>query len=236
MKIISVGISIDHKNVSNEQFRSPISFLDFDMLIWDPSRMFYEYESAYPSIYMGCRNLNDNDSSIILGDISRRKNEITEILKLGRIVVLILPSPDKCYYATGQKTYSGTGRNRVTTSLVNNLNLFDTIPLKDLQTVKANGDSIEFRGSEPFKSYWEKMKEIHYYSAYLSSVVGKPFLFVKGTTKAVASYVPTEKGVFLILPSILKEERFNNKKEYRGLRLTFGLTDTAAFFHIFSKS
>jgi hypothetical protein len=124
MKIISVGIYIDHKNVSNGQFRSPISFLDFDMLIWDPRRMFYEYESDYPSMYMGHRSLNDNDSSIILGDISRRKNEITELLKLGRIVVLILPSPDKCYYATGQNTYSGTGRNRLTTRIVNEIICF----------------------------------------------------------------------------------------------------------------
>lgn len=221
MKIISVGISIDHRNVSNEQFRSPISFLDFDMLIWNPSEMFYEYEVGYPSTYMGHRDLNDNDSSIILGDISRRKNEITELLKLGRIVVLILPPPDKCYYATGQNTYSGTGKNRVTTRFVNELNLFSTIPLKDLETVIADGDSIEFRGNEPFKAYWEKMKEFHYYSAYLSSVIGKPFLFVKGTTKAVASYVPTEKGVFLILPSIVGEERFKTKKEYTLLCTQF---------------
>jgi hypothetical protein len=65
------------------------------------------------------------------------------------------------------------------------------------------------------------MKKFHYYSAYLSSVIGKPFLFVKGTTKAVASYVPTEKGVFLILPSIVAEERFKTKKEYTLLCTQF---------------
>jgi len=220
MKIISVGLYIDHKNVSNEQFRSPVSFLDFDMLIWDPSRMFYEY-AAYYTLYRGCRDLNADDSPKILADISRRENEINELLKLGRIVVLILPPPEKCYCATGQNKYSGTGRNRVTTRIVNELNLLSAIPLKDLATVTANGDSIEFRGNEPFKTYWGKMKESHYYSAYLQSIVGKPFLFIKGTTKAVASYVPTEKGVFLILPSILTEENFKTKKEYTLLCTQF---------------
>lgn len=214
MKIISVGVDIDHKNVSNEQFRSSVSFLDFDMLIWDSSNMFTEYNCHYNREYMGYRNLSDNDSPRILGDISRRKNEMIELLKLGRIVVLILPPPEKCYCATGQNTYSGTGRSRITNRIVTELYLLSTIPLNDLQTVTANGDSIEFQGNEPFKTYWEKMKGFDYYSAYLSSAVGKPFLFIKGTTKAVASYVQTEKGVFLILPSIFTEEYFKTKKEY----------------------
>jgi hypothetical protein len=215
VRIISVGVYINHKSILNEQFRSAVSFFDFDMVILNPSVIFSEYElDIFNPTYLGCRLLRESESQKILDDISRRKSEITELIKLGRTAVLVLPPPEKCYYSTGQKTYSGSGKNKVTQQFINELNLSSAIPLKDFSTVTASGTSIEFRGSEPFKTYWEKMKNYHFYSAYLSSTVGKPFLFIKGTTKVVGTWVPTEKGVFLILPSIYDEGSYKTKKDY----------------------
>lgn len=67
MKIVSIGMDINHKNVSNIDFRSPVSLLDFDMLIFNPSKIFYEYQTQYGSpTYMGWRCLDDDDSSKIV--------------------------------------------------------------------------------------------------------------------------------------------------------------------------
>jgi hypothetical protein len=115
MRILSVGENIPHKSVVIESFSSTISFLDYDFLIWNPAGLFYEYESEYGRpTHQGHRSLNDDDSARIVEDIARRKSEILELVNLGRTVVILLPAPNRCYYATGEKTFSGTGRNRVT--------------------------------------------------------------------------------------------------------------------------
>lgn len=97
MRIISVGQYIDHKNVTNELFRSPISFIDFDLLIWNPSHLFTEYDTDYQAKHQGYRSISDDDSPKLSDDIIRRKSEIAEMINLGRIVIVILPPPDKCY-------------------------------------------------------------------------------------------------------------------------------------------
>lgn len=217
MRIISVGQYIDHKNVTNELFRSPISFIDFDLLIWNPSHLFNEYDTDYPPKHQGYRSISDDDSPKLSDDIIRRKSEIGEMINLGRIVIVILPPPDKCYYATGQKDFSGTGKNRVTQRYVNELNLLNSIPVKELSTVIAEGHNIEFKGSEPFKTYWSKMKNYHYYIAYAAKNIGKPFLFIKGTQKLTATWIPTQRGVFLFMPPFHSREYFKTNKDYQAV-------------------
>jgi hypothetical protein len=222
MRILVVGQDISHKSAVAESFGSPVSFLDYEFLVWNPARLFYEYEAEFgKSTYQGHRSLNDDDSARIMEDIARRKSEILEMINLGRSVVIFLPPPDKCYYATGEKTFSGTGRSRVATRFVTSLELLSIIPVKNLLTTAAEGENVEFRGGDPFKTYWAKVKGIHYYSAYLTNPLGKPFLFVKGTTKAIGTWIPTQKGVFLLLPPIYPEESYKTKKDFSSACATF---------------
>ena len=140
------------------------------------------------------------------------------MINLGRIVIVVMPPPDKCYYATGQKEFSGTGRNRVSQRYVNELSLLNSIPIKELSTVIAEGNNIEFKGSEPFKSYWSKMKNYHYYIAYASKNIGKPFLFIKGTQKLIGTWIPTQRGVFLFMPPFYSRESFKTNKRRVDVR------------------
>jgi len=216
VRIISVGQYVDHKNVSNELFRSSVSFLDFDLLLWNPSHLFTEYDADYLTPkHQGYRCISDDDSPKLSDDISRRRGEISEMINLGRIVIVILPPPDKCYYATGRKEFSGTGKNRVTQRYVDELNLLNSIPIKELSTVIAEGKNIEFKGSEPFKTYWSRMKEYHYYVAYSSRNIGKPFLFIKGTQKLIGTWIPTQRGIFLLMPPFYSREYFKTNKDYQ---------------------
>jgi hypothetical protein len=65
------------------------------------------------------------------------------------------------------------------------------------------------------------MKNYHFYQAYFSKPSGKPFLFVKGTNKPIASWIPTEKGVFIFLPPFYSQDYFKTKKEYQILCAIF---------------
>ncbi len=222
MRILSVGGYLVHSAVSVEAFRSPVSLLDFDVVIWNPSNLFDEYVCQIGSpTYQGMRNLDDDDSFKIHEDISRRKAEILELLNIGRAVFIMLPPPERCSYATGEKSFSGTGKSRVATRFVNVLKIFSAIPVKDLSSVVAEGKNIEFRGSEPFKTYWARMKDYHHYVAYMSKTIGKPFLFIKGSEKAVGSWIPTEKGVFVILPQVYSREYFKTTKDFASVCSTF---------------
>lgn len=206
MRIMSIGLKIQHDNVDNKLFKSSVSLLDYDMLIWDPSKLFEEYDTYYAQpLYRGHRNLDDHDSAKIIEDIKRRKEEIVEFIKNNRVIILMLPPPTQCYYASGKYDYSGSGKNRATTRYVDEIDLCSIIPITNFKSVVADGINIELRGQDPFKKYWNTIGKRHYYSAYLSTPIGKPFLFIKGTDKAVGTWVPTEKGIFLILPSILNK-------------------------------
>src|SRR4051812_31656418 len=112
MRILSIGMFIEHELVDEVEFRSETSALDYDILLWDPNRILDGYDTHTSETYMGHPAL-DSDSSIrILEDIVRRKAEIDDLLRLGRSVIICTPSPDKFYVDTGARDYSGTGRNR----------------------------------------------------------------------------------------------------------------------------
>lgn len=104
MKIISIGEPIEHPNVSLEYYSSSVSLLDYDILIWNPSDLFLEYEQDYvrPK-FQGKRCLKEDSSFKIIEDIKRRNNEIREMINLGRIVVIIMPPSESCFYYTGEK-------------------------------------------------------------------------------------------------------------------------------------
>lgn len=117
---------------------------------------------------------------------------------------------------TAEKQYSGTGRSRVTSNIVTPLEITAAIPIRDFKSISAEGTCIECRSEEHFKRYWRKAEKIHpQYSAYLSSEIGKPFLFIKGTRRVVGTWIPQEKGFYLMLSSIVQLNQFKTKKAYR---------------------
>src|SRR4051794_23307758 len=107
---------------------------------------------------MGVPSLGDNESARIREDVRRRKGELVELLKLGKALVIVVPPPQRCYLQTGRKEYSGTGRNRHTTNIIEPMDLGTALPFK-VATAKAQGSQIEFRGQDPFGTFWRAHSE-----------------------------------------------------------------------------
>jgi hypothetical protein len=213
MKTISIGLDIP--NIHSEEYRSNVSLLDFDLVIWDPSTLFLEYNlDRFEPNYKGYGLLDKNESVHILEDISRRKSEMKELMKLGRVVIIFIPPPDMIYYYTGEKTYSGTGKNARRTDIVNNFELKTIIPISNFSTITAEGSNIELRGDTSYNGYWTKNIQFYQYLAYLSPSIGKPFLFIKGTNSAIGSTIPHENGYFLLIPHFKPANVYKTKKEY----------------------
>ena len=127
--------------------------------------------------------------SIMTGScFPRRISEIRSFLESSGCLVILCPTP-QIIEIYGRK--SSTDR---------------LIPIKDFASTEANGKKIAFRGSEPFKSYWEKCAELHTYNAYFDPSIGRPFLFIQGhMDKAVGTYTPAGNGHIVILPDLDEE-------------------------------
>lgn len=204
MRIATLGWELPDGRTSYIPFNSDYSLLDYDVIIFDASDIFLEYR-AVPGrwTYKGYRNLDSDASVHILQDLQRRKNEMTELVNIGRTVIIFCPIPDKCYIDSGQREYSGTGRSRQTTRIVNELDINSFFPeAVQSGTTEAYGKKIVFDGDDIFRSFWKKIKNMVCYKAYFNSPAGKPFIFVKDTDKPVGTWFQFEKGNIVFIPHL----------------------------------
>ncbi|HBC31897.1 MAG TPA: hypothetical protein DC024_11730 [Clostridiales bacterium] len=200
MRMITIGSFFDHDFADNIHFRSPISFLDYDIVLIDFEYVLTEYDTNQWKVYRGYRNLNESNSEALIKDIERRKFEILETLKFGRTVIVFTPGDQICYVDTGEREYSGTGRNRLTTYITSEVNILSVLPV-EFETVEACGTSINFRGDGQFSVFWDRNKDSFCYRAYFKKPVGTPLWFIKGTDKVVGSFMPFEKGNLIFMPT-----------------------------------
>lgn len=213
MKVLAIGSFFEHEFVDTCDFRSTNSFLDYDILLVDFRYILDEYDATTNSNgkYLGHKCLNDDDSVAIVDDIKRRKFEISELLKLGRTVIVYLPSSQICYIKTGKKEYSGTGKNRQTTHLVNDIDLLSVLPL-EIRTLEATGTNIDFRGEEPFSAFWNTNKKYLRFTSYYQEPIGKSLWYLNGTDRVVGSYLPFEKGNIIFMPTYSDDDE-DEKRE-----------------------
>jgi len=220
MRIGAMGCDFENKDISHVLFRSTMSLLDYDLVLWDPSLLFDDYsEAPYQPTYGGIKRLSNDESHRFFDELNRRRTEMNDLLENGRPLIIFVPTPTSIYYWTGKTEYSGTGRNQKATSIIEKFDLNNAFPFSTIDTVASDGDSIEFRGDPVFKTYWDRMKEYHFFSAYFKSDIGKPFLFVKGTGKSVGTFIKTKKSFILLLPSI--NPNGDTKKETREISKNF---------------
>jgi len=125
-KIVSVGMVIPGADVKNISLKSKSSLLDYDVIIIDPEiNSFYGY--SYDD-YQGKPCLDDTNSFRLKEHIEHWRREILEAVKAGKNVFLYLNEEEEVYVATGDKSHSGTGRNRQTTRHVSLTSNYQIIP------------------------------------------------------------------------------------------------------------
>lgn len=162
------------------RFRSPVSCLDFDVVIWDPAETLMSYTST--GEYNGLPSLSQAESTRILADIARRRQEFQEILELGRTLVAIVRPPQRFYFDTGEREYSGTGRSRHTTIKVSGSDLWQALPF-ELELHPASGRQLACTAGGPLSDLWARQKQFFAYEAYMRRTVGTPYWHIVGTKR-----------------------------------------------------
>lgn len=185
------------KEVVRASFSGDTSVFDFDVVIWDPAGSFENY-SSYSDHYQGLPSLGDSRSVQIQADAKRRRDEFVDFINAGKALIVIARPPQACYVDTGQRTYSGTGRNRATTTHVAKFDLLSALPIQAATSfTPAQGDRIEIVGDGPLPSLLRKyLTSIGYY-AVIKDTPGNVLARVSGTERIVSFAQRTKNGGLL---------------------------------------
>lgn len=201
-RIIAIGVDIATDAVTEEDFGSRTSLLDWDIILFRPS---IDSWISNRSQYKGKPSLDDGVSFSIKEACEHWRREIKQAVESGKTVVVFLPPLIEVYIDTGNREYSGTGRNRSTTRLVDLFSNYKAIPI-DLKPVNSNGTSIKLvdKGAEVLAPYWAEFSKFSEYRVLLQNQEYPPLLVTKNGARPAGALVrnkPTG-GSLLCLPDL----------------------------------
>ena len=156
----------------------------------------------YSDTYQGKPALSDYSSFQLRERLEHWRREISDAIHSGKTVVVFLPELYEVYVDTGRRQYSGTGRNRETTRIVDLYNNYKCLPF-DLGPINSKGSAMMLtKGSEVLSSYWSEFAEYSNYRVRIEGQVSKPLVITKTGNKTVGALVKYKdsSGSILLLP------------------------------------
>lgn len=201
--IATVGYQIPGHSDELIAFTSRKSLMDYDIIFFAPVLPYYETSSAGDGYYQGKVCYGDSGSFRLKGDLEHWKNELTNALRAGKTVFFLLAEKEEFFADTGQRSYSGTGRNRSTTINVSPGNNYQLVPTSVGSVCVGSGKHIIFSGNPHFKSFYEKFKDNLEYKLYLENVPKSDAIFTgKDKSKILGFMMKVGGGNFIALPYI----------------------------------
>lgn len=189
----------EHKNIKYIKLSDSNTILECDMLIIELEWLFDEYETS--GNYNGIMQLTRYESSQIVIDVEKRKNEILEFLNSGKPIVVLNGNDDYRYRYTGENQYSGTGKNRSTTNIIKDIHPYEILPLK-IESLKLEGTSISLKNSKIKEFYSKYAEKFKYLTIYDKINKDKSLMNVKDTEKSIAFFEKNQNGMLIFLPSL----------------------------------
>lgn len=185
-------------DAKRSQFSSTHSLYDYDIVFWDPLETIRGY-ALNADTYDGLPRITNAKSAALRRDLERRKNDFLGFLELGRTLVVFLGGELTVFADTGKRTYSGTGKNRKQTYIVDSVDIMDVLPIH-LSREFTTGDELE-PVDHSIGSIYRQTADFWFYGCILieSSDVLRPLLRISRTTKIAAAEAKYEGGGHMIL-------------------------------------
>lgn len=201
-KILIVGFELASDEVTHEDFDSKVSLLDWDIVLFRPQITDFISDTKQ---YQGKPSLDGNQSSQLKEACEHWHREVHQAIEAGKTVIVYLPPVEEVYIDTGERQYSGTGRNRATTHLVTIYNNYKCIPAA-LEPTTSHGTAVKLapKGTEILAGYWADFGALSEYKVLLNSKMGFTCLLTKNGDKPVGLLLPSKNstGSLLCLPDI----------------------------------
>ncbi|KWV77034.1 hypothetical protein [Pseudomonas fluorescens] len=200
-RIVTIGCDLASESVKHVSFRSKSSLLDFDIVLFKPLISdFVGYGTEY---FQGKPSLSDTQSFQLRDCCEHWRRELKEAVAAGKTALVFLPELTSVYIDTGQRTYSGTGRNQKTTRHVTEYSNYNSIPA-DLQPVVANGSEMKLASSvaPAFAAFWSEFREIFTYHVLLKPEKSPATILTRTGDKPVGAInqSKTSTGSLVLLP------------------------------------
>ncbi|WP_395027813.1 hypothetical protein [Comamonas odontotermitis] len=202
-QIVTIGCELASDNVNLVSFRSKSSLLDFDIVLFRPEISdFFSYGTEY---FQGKPSLSDTQSFQLREYCEHWRRELKEAVLAGKTAFVFLPELTSVYIDTGERTYSGTGRNQKTTRHVTEYSNYSSIPA-DLKPVVANGSEMKLASSvaPPLAAFWNEFREMFTYHVLLAMDKTSTAIVTRTGDKPVGGILRSKASVgsLVLLPDI----------------------------------
>jgi hypothetical protein len=201
-RILTVEVELASTDTQYAGFRSKTSLLDWDIVLIKPRITDF---ISYVDYFQGKPSLSDSASFQLKESCEHWRREIKQAVESGKTVIVFLPALEDVYVDTGQRTYSGTGRNQRTTRHVTEYDNYRAIPAS-LSPVTSTGNSMKLspRGAEVLALYWTEFEGVSRYEAILTDPNVPACVVTRTGDKAVGALYRnrSSSGTLLLLPDI----------------------------------
>ena len=212
--VITVGCEIPGGFGEHVSIDSQASLLDADMVLFHPTIDSFYWDHL--RTYQGKPSLSENSSFRVQKAAEHWRKELLDFLGAGRMVFVVLTDLREVYVDTGERQYSGTGRNRQTTNLVRPLSNYDLLPMS-AKPVESRGTSMALTpGENILREYWKEFGADSQYRVYLERADGfRPLIVTNQGNRVVGGIIRTNSGGTLVgLPWVdLAEDDFIEEHE-----------------------
>lgn len=225
--MLSVGFNFPGNFAEYIPPKDKRSLMDGDIVIVQPD-ISSIYQSDISSIfhfasssYKGKPALSDHDSFEVRECVNHWKKEISDTLRAGKTVFIFLDEVQDVFVDSGERKYSGTGRNRQETKLVTPLNNYQMIPAS-LGLTNSKGKSMRLADNAVILSaYWKEFSYISQYRVYTDSKLTKRLVVSRDGSRTLGGLIRYESfaGIMVLLPylDIDNNEEFTEEKEEKVL-------------------
>lgn len=211
-KIITVGFEIPGHSELFNYYTSEQSLLDADLIVFEPT-FYYEHGSSY----QGKTCYTDDSSFRLKEDTNHWRNELITALENGKTVFVFFKKFEEFFVQTGQKQYSGTGRNQRTTNFVAGSHNYNFFPISIPKIIAKSGNEIIYEGNPIFATFWTEFGKYLKYESYFDERTEHSIFLTKTGEKTVGSLYKVGKGNLVLLPPLKYSEEDFIQKNKNGI-------------------
>ncbi|HVE70296.1 MAG TPA: hypothetical protein VNI54_02930 [Thermoanaerobaculia bacterium] len=243
-RIFAVGFDLPGDEFEYIPLESDRTLLDADIVLYKPR--FGQWEQAWQSFdglqdYQGVAVMNDISSREVPKRLAHWRTEMVAAVNAGKLVVFYLNKPEVLFRYTGERQFSGTGRNQKTTNIVSEISTYQAMPAKVAASARTGTAVKAAKDNAIIASYWKDFAAMSSYEATIEGEFGKTLLETPGVSRTIAAiFHATSGGAILFLPPItydpkkfLKTDKDNLDKQFwTAEALKFGKRYSAALVAI----
>lgn len=209
--LVSVGYEFPGGEIESLPINSDQSLLDADIIIFRANFEEFTNEKDIRGdarTYQGRRWINEADSFSLKRAITHWKNQINLAYDANKTIIILLPPYEQVYVDTGQREYSGAGRNRQPTIMLEAKNSYDFLPIK-IAATPSSGKEIKIQSDlQSLTPLWNFLREHSQYRVTLECETLKPKLFTRSNERVVGGIVGNKNNMILLPDLIVYDSEF----------------------------